>query len=108
MRVNIESLEFDTIIGILDEERKTPQKVKIDLSAEYEYDGKEFLNYADIAKYIKKDITDSKYLLIEDALISLKKHLKETYPYIKSLYISISKPQILSDCTVSVSEKWNF
>lgn len=107
MTIHIEDLTFDVIIGLLDFERVTPQKVIVNLQASYIYDDDKFINYADIVEIIKDKLTTERYKLLEDALLGLKDIISTTYPEIKTLEIKISKPDILSECIVSLSDNWN-
>lgn len=107
MTIYIEDLKFQTIIGILDFERETPQDVIINLELEYEYLD-EFINYADVSELIKKTMIKSKYLLIEDALKDLSLKLKKEFLKIQSLDLKITKPSILPDCVVSVGDIYKF
>ncbi len=102
MKIHIEDLKFQCIIGILDFERVTPQDVIINLAIDYEYKD-EFINYVDISTTIKLQMIESKFLLIEDALESLSKTLLKEFLLINTLYIKITKPSILPDCKVSIS-----
>lgn len=104
MKVYIEDFRFKCIIGILDFERRIPQDVIINLKLVYEFNNTDFINYADVAELIKTTMQESKFELIEDALITLFSLLKEKYPNISSLFIKITKPSILENCTVSVSD----
>ena len=104
MKVYIENLTFDTIIGILDFERTTPQQVIINLSFKYKFnkDSKEFINYAEVSTLIEKLMKEKQYLLIEEAIIDIKSTLKQTFN-IKKINLKITKPNILSNTKVSVS-----
>jgi len=102
MKVYIDNLTFKTIIGILPFERKQKQNVIVNVSFEYDFVSDSFVDYSKVAKDIKKDMKKNKYKLIEEAIVSLKDKLTTSYP-IKNLYIKISKPDILKDCSVSVS-----
>ena len=42
MTIHIEALSFDVIIGLLDFERVTPQRVIIDIEASYSYSDDDF------------------------------------------------------------------
>ena len=103
MKVYIEDLRFQCIVGILDFERETPQEVIINLELEYEYIN-DFINYADVAKSMRSAMTEKKFGLLEDALEHLFSLLKESYPDISALFIKITKPSILEECIVSVSD----
>lgn len=105
MTIEIEALEFNTIIGLLDFERITPQKVRVDLELDYNYTNKNFINYADLVIIIKNNIITKKYELLEDALIDLEKEIIKTYKNIERLKIKITKPDILDDCIVSISNE---
>ena len=105
MIIHIEDLKFQCIIGILDFERKTKQDVLINITIEYDNtDG--FINYADIVDIIKKNMIKNEFLLIEDALENLNLKLTKEYNAIKSINLKITKPSILPDCKVSVSNSY--
>ena len=107
MRVEIEELSFKAIIGLLDFERVTPQKVIVNIKIEYDFSAA-FIDYAKVSEFTKKHIKESEFLLIEDALNSLSQNLKENFPLIHTLYLKITKPSILPDCIVSVSDFYSF
>ncbi|PHQ65978.1 MAG: dihydroneopterin aldolase [Sulfurimonas sp.] len=105
MTIHIENLKFQCIIGILDFERVTPQDVIINLSIDYKYE-KEFINYAEVVQIIKEIMIKSEFLLIEEALNSINLKLTKEFLSIKSMEIKITKPSILPDCSVSVSNHY--
>ncbi len=107
MQISIEDLEFETIIGILDFERVTRQKVRINCTIEYAYE-KQFLDYALITKHIEDQMISREFELIEEALLSLKESLKQDFPLISTLFLKISKPDILANCEVSLSETFKY
>jgi len=102
MKICISDLEFKTIIGILDFERKKKQKVSITLSFDYIYNKDNFIDYAKVVKLIKKSIKKGKFFLIEDAILTLEDKITKKYD-VKNIKISISKPNILKNCIVSIS-----
>ncbi|MDQ7042210.1 MAG: dihydroneopterin aldolase [Sulfurimonas sp.] len=102
MKVHIEDLKFQTIIGILDFERINPQDVIINLVLEYNYQD-DFINYASVSELIKRSMQREKFLLIEDALLYLSDILKKEFNKINTLELKITKPSILPDCKVSVT-----
>ncbi len=108
MTIHIEDLTFDVIIGLLDFERDKPQRVIINLEASYDYSDDQFIDYADIVLLIKDKLKVERYTLLENALLGINELLHSTYPHIETLSIKISKPDILSDCTVSLSKTWNY
>lgn len=107
MTIEIKDLAFDTIIGILDFERTTKQRVCINCSIDYSYN-QEFLNYALVAEHIEKEMHNHEFSLIEEALLSLKSSLKQDFPLISTLFLKISKPDILANCEVSLSETFKY
>jgi dihydroneopterin aldolase len=107
MKINIKGLEFETIIGILDFERTQMQRVRINCTIDYDY-GTEFLDYSLVVVHLKEQMKAKQFELIEEALLSLKSSLKEEFPLIKRLFLEISKPDILPDCEVSLSEMFIF
>jgi dihydroneopterin aldolase len=106
MRIRIESLRFDAIIGLLDFEREREQLVRIDIEADYNYKEGSFVDYAALVETVEKRVKHKRYLLLEEALLDLKIQIVTLYPEIKKLHISIAKPDILKHCTVSLSQSW--
>jgi len=102
MKIKIRNLTFDCIIGILPVERKREQSVIINISFKYSFKNNIFINYADIANYVQETMINKKFLLIEDALLFMEKELNSKYQ-IKKLKLSITKPDILDNCEVSVT-----
>jgi len=107
MTIHIEDLKFQAILGILDFERVKVQDVIVNVKITYDYAG-EFINYAYVATLIKENMQESKFLLIEDALENISISLKDNFPHINELLLKITKPSILPDCSVSVSNHYNF
>ena len=108
MTIHIEDLTFDVIIGLLDFERDRPQRVIINLEASYDYSDNKFIDYADMVLLIQNELKEKRYELLENALLGLKDILYTTYPHLKTLSLKISKPDILPECTVSLSKTWDF
>ena len=102
MKIYIEDLSFKCIIGILDFERVKKQKVIVNLSFDYEFKDNLFINYAEVSDLIKTTMKKRKFLLLEDAIISLKEIIDTKYS-ISNLELKITKPDILKDCKVSLS-----
>jgi dihydroneopterin aldolase len=105
LKVNINDLTFNCIIGILSSERENEQKVIIDISFEYFYDDEKsnFIDYSEVANLVQQIMIDKKFKLIEDAILYIRKEIKLKYN-IKNLRVKITKPDILSNCVVSVEE----
>ena len=103
MTIQIEQLEFDAIIGLLDFERDRAQRVRINVTATYDYQPGIYLDYAEMVEAIKTHIVKQKYELLEEALEGLHTTLTAAFPAIETLLITIAKPDILPDCVVSLS-----
>lgn len=108
MTIIIEHLTFESIIGILEAERIIPQRIIIDCIIDYSYIENNFINYALVTQLIEETMVSKKFLLIEEALESLSQILKETFPLIGSLTLTLRKPDILHNCTVGVQHKSQF
>ena len=102
MKVEIKDLNFKCIIGILDFEREKKQKVIVNLTFEYKFKKNIFIDYSEISSLVEKEMKKNKFLLIEDAIIFLRAKLYNMYK-LNNLNITISKPNILKNCIVSVS-----
>ena len=105
LKVNINYLTFDCIIGILPFERKKKQKVILDISFEYFFkeDGSNFVDYSKVATFAQTSMENEEFKLIEDAILFIRKNLKSTYD-INNLKVKITKPDIMPNCIVSVEE----
>ena len=102
MQIEIKDLSFKCIIGILDFERIKKQKVVINISFNYKFKKDVFIDYSEISSYVQGQMKKKKFLLIEDAIIFLEAKLYKLYK-VNNLNIKISKPNILKNCIVSVS-----
>ena len=108
MRILIENLTFETIIGILDFERISPQQVVIDAVIDYTYHQENFINYAIVVEQLESTMQKERFELVETALEHLAQMLKQNFPLIQSLTLTIRKPQILPNCTVGVQKNFIF
>ena len=102
MKIEINNLTFKCIIGILDFERIKKQKVIVNLSFEYQFSKDFFIDYAEVSNLVENTIKKNKFILLEDAILNLENLLLNKYP-IKNLHINISKPDILKNCIVTLS-----
>ncbi len=101
MKIFIKQLSFKCIIGILPHERIKKQKVLID--ATFNFDGEKMsINYAKVARDIKKIFKQKRFYTIEESLVFTQKELKKNYPDIKKIKLNIYKPQALKNCIVGV------
>ena len=105
MTIYIEEFSFQCIIGILDYERENEQDVLINLALDYTFH-QDYINYALVAKQVKTLMKDHEFLLLEDALKKISTSLQSKYPNMEKLFLKITKPSILPDCKVSVSETY--
>ena len=102
MKIEISDLTFKCIIGILYFERIKKQKVIINISFEYEFSKDLFIDYSEISNLVKSTMKQQKFLLLEDAILYIETLLQNNYK-ISYLKIKISKPNILKNCIVSLS-----
>ncbi len=108
MEISIQNLTFGAIIGLLEHEKKIPQKIIINIKIKYDYDKDNFLDYAEVTKLVKSTIKFEKFELLEEALETLCEVIKTKFPQTKQIKLKILKPDILQDCTVGVKIKKNF
>jgi len=104
--IEIENLRFNTIIGLLDFERLSPQAVVITIKITYNYHQSSYIDYAKVCEMVEDRMHQKKFKLLEDALLDLKELLFQKYPAIEQLFIKISKPDILDNATVGVANSW--
>jgi len=95
----IKNFEFETIIGVLDFERVTPQKVIINTEIFYEYENS-YLDYAKVSQIIKNILQTKKFEILEDSLDYICSYLKNEYPNIIKINLEILKPNILDNMIV--------
>jgi len=105
--IEIKELTFKTIIGLLDFERVTPQRVIVNIKVKYNYSNSNYINYVELKDLIKNRVQKKKFKLLEDAIIDITNTIVSKYPAIKKLKLEIIKPDILNDCQVSLTKKWN-
>jgi len=106
MTISIQNLSFKAILGILDFERTSAQNIEVDCEIVYRYKKEQnnYIDYAKVASLIESTMKSEKFLLIEDALEKLFFTLKDKFPQIESMKITIYKPDIIPNCRVSVSD----
>ena len=103
MQILINDLTFETIVGILEEERHTPQKVVLYVKIAYDYAENNFINYAEVSAFLETEMQKISYFLLEDALSDLSQKLKVLYPQMSKIKLKIFKPTILPNAMVGVS-----
>ena len=108
MRIVIADLEFEAIIGILEEERINPQRVIVNLEIDYHFRDGEYLDYVEIIDFTKSLIINKRFLLIEEAVGSLIEGLKSNFSAVEYINCQISKPDIIKECKVLVQNSKRF
>ncbi|MCF6200841.1 MAG: dihydroneopterin aldolase [Hydrogenimonas sp.] len=108
MKISIKELRFEAVIGILEFERETPQPVEIECNIEYSYSKGEFLDYAEAAALLEATVKNGKFYLLEEALEELFLKMREKFPQIERIKITISKPDILPNCRVCLSDSRSY
>lgn len=108
MRIHIENLSFKTIIGILETERITPQRVILNVHIDYDYQPSFFINYADVCLFLEQEMTAMRYALLEEAIEDLGGKLSQKYTQMTFLSLKILKPDILPNATVGLSKEFNY
>ena len=99
--INIKDLTLEVIIGVLESERKNRQKIILNATIEYDMD-EHFLDYTQVVGAIVNLLEYKMYDTLENALNGICKALKVDFPEIKSIKMSISKPEIYKNCLVGV------
>ena len=107
MTILIEKLELDVTIGILDFERNSKQKVIVETKINYNYAKDYFIDYTQIISLIENLLETKKYYLLEEAILDIGENILSKYPQIVSLYLKISKPDIVKNGVVGISKLWN-
>lgn len=103
MQIRIQNLTFETIVGILEEERHTPQTVRLHVKINYDYNGDNFIDYAKVSTFLECEMKQMCYFLVEDALIDLCQKLQNLYPQMRKIKLQIFKPDIVPNAMVGVS-----
>jgi 7,8-dihydroneopterin aldolase/epimerase/oxygenase len=103
MQIIIQDLTFETIVGILEKERHTPQRIVLHVKISYDYHDDNFVDYAKVSAFLESEMNQMGYFLLEDALIDLSQKLKVFYPQMSEIQLKIFKPDILPNAMVGVS-----
>lgn len=102
MTLLIEHLKVEAIIGILPEEREKAQTILVDGSFSYVFVGN-YLDYVAIKELITQHLISERFGLLEEALVSLHRELKESFEELTEVNLTLKKPDILRDCLVGAS-----
>lgn len=102
MKIFIQNLKINAIIGLLPHERELPQQILVDATFGCE-DFPMQVDYAKAANLIEKILIEKRFKTVEEAIIELEKSLKKAFPEILTLFLSLKKPNILHNATVGAS-----
>jgi len=105
MRILIKELRFETIIGILEKERLTPQPVVLHVTIDYAYQTGSFIDYAEVVTFLEETMQRERYYLIEEAIEDLVQKVLEKYPSIEKVKLTLLKPTILANAVVGLTQK---
>lgn len=92
----IKDYEFNTVIGMLDFERTTPQKVRI--NAEFQSRG--FIDYVEVINFIESTYNECKFETVENSLDICARNLKEKFGSLTFLKMEILKTEIIKNALV--------
>lgn len=102
--VLIERFEFSCIIGLLDFERESEQKIVV--SAKFRAD--EYIDYALACKIIENSFKKEKFFKVEDALEYFSDKFKKEFKTLNYFYMKILKPEILDLAVVGAEIQRNY
>lgn len=102
MKLHIEQLQFDCIIGLLKKEREIPQKICVDTTIDVDTEEMS-IDYARVARLIETTYKTERFFTVEESLVHITQSLKENFPSIKKIHIKVVKPQIIANCRVGAS-----
>lgn len=97
----IKDLKFKTIIGLLKKERIKKQRVSFNIKIS----SKKFINYAQVCKFIEKEVKKRKFKTVEKCLETLLKILKNKFNSIKTIKIKVLKLDIIKNAKVGAKAK---
>lgn len=101
MKIFIQNLTFNCIIGLLQKERKIPQKVLIDICIKSE----KFIDYSKVCIDVENLYKEKKFFTLEQSLKKTIKFLKKRYPKMQQIKIKIKKPTIIHNAIVGAKLK---
>ena len=92
----IKDYEFETIIGLLDFERTTPQRVRINI----EFQSNGFIDYIDMINFIETIFDTEKFGSVESPVEITSQRLKENFSNLIFLKMEILKIEIVKNALV--------
>ncbi|MBN2896509.1 MAG: dihydroneopterin aldolase [Campylobacterales bacterium] len=108
MRIHIDALSLTCIIGLLEHERLTPQRVIVTCTIDYRYTDGEYIDYAIAVALIRKTLEEERFELLETAIEVVAQRFKARFDAIEELYLHLCKPDILPNVRVGLSETFTF
>ncbi len=100
-KIYIRDLKLNVVIGILENERKSKQKIIVNCQIEYDLN-EHFLDYVQSVEAITNLLEYKKYKTLESALSGICKALKSDFPEIVSIKLKIDKPEVFKNTLVGV------
>ncbi len=88
--------EFSAIIGMLDFERVTPQKIRINA----EFKSENFIDYVEVVNFIEEFYGEQKFQSVEDSASQTAQALKAKFPSLTALNFEILKTEIIKNALV--------
>ena len=104
MTTIIRDYEFSTIIGLLDFERVTPQKVRVSV----EFESGEFIDYVEMINLIEEIYAREKFGTVESSPEICAKKLKEKFNSLSFLKMEILKIEIVKNATVGARAEFKY
>jgi len=104
VRVTLEELHVECIVGILPHERTTPQRLTVKCVVDYDYREGLFVDYALLAHRIETLLIDRQFGLLEEAIAALFVSIPQHFSNIQKIELTLSKPDILDNGIASVSD----
>ena len=102
--IRIEALRIDCIIGILDTERVTPQRLLIDVELDADFaaaaasdDVADTVNYAEVAERLTALAVQGQFRLVERFVSRACALLLGSYPRLQRVRMTARKPDILKN-----------
>lgn len=100
--IRIEALHVDCIVGILDSERATPQRLLIDVELDTDFAPAaaservtDTVNYAEVADRLCALAIEGRFRLVETFANRACELLLDSYPQLRRVRITARKPDIL-------------
>jgi dihydroneopterin aldolase len=104
VRVSVEDLTIDAIIGVLPSEREKPQRILASAKIDYGYKtAGDFVDYAAVADLITARLIDGRFGLLEDALEAIVAEILQLNKSIERVKLTLEKPDISLGFRAAVS-----